>query len=500
MCVKVTCVGKSSSGTVTHIGGEADDGSMRWGLTRDQAIQRIESNEWSFFVARPAADPAAVLVRTIGGTKFLSTAADDTQTNNLDELPGCEPPLEGTDPQFPLSIPGPRQPGLLELVGRGAQGGPVVISPDASGLFRIPGWTSQRPLRRLQLKCNIPFPGGLEVYVERDPTRPDYSEANHKLAQVDAGSPAQVRALEDQGKGWYDWTLKLPDPSYPHRFTPAVVPVSIPAALGAASGLTLLIRNVSYNRYCAGPSVSLPVSVYRTAYKPPDFVPRLYPGHPTGVTEPTRAYTAGAFVNWNPSVKNIGQAFTRGDKRLEVKSPADVGLAGWPQFGDYTSRATGKVLCQPIGFAALAGFGTGGGGIGFSGSGELGIALAILQPMVPGYAGDILFRFVKLGAPSAQPMDLEANLTTPNATVTPRILLDQGEQVALVVDANRFGGYMTNPGRARLLDLGHGLRQLSEIPFNGMTLSASVAKRPDNTFEAVITTDTGIARVPLPKT
>ena len=70
MCVKVTCVGRSGDGTITHIAGSDDDGSMRWGLTREKAIERIESNEWSFFVARPAADVAPVLVRTVSGRKF----------------------------------------------------------------------------------------------------------------------------------------------------------------------------------------------------------------------------------------------------------------------------------------------------------------------------------------------------------------------------------------------------------------------------------------------
>lgn len=502
MCVKVTCTGRSADGAVTHIGGSADDGSMRWGLSRTEAIQRIESNEWSFFVARPAADPVPVLVRTVSGVKALTTARDETQTNNLDELPACNPPLAGTDPQFPLSIPGPRQPALVQLVGPAAGGGAVVVSPDANGRFRIPGWGSGGgALKRLRLTCNIPFPANLEVYVERDPSRPDYVEAQHKLIEIDSTLPAQVQAVESSGQGWYDWTLTILDASYPRRFTPAVVPVGIPAAFGTATGLTLYIRSVSYNRYCAGPSVPLPVVVYRTTYTPPYTYPvGGSPGGAGGAARPPREYKVGPFVAWQPTIKNIGQSTTKGtDKRLDVKSSAEVGIAGWPQFGVYTDPTAGKSLCQPVGFAVLAGSGTGGGGIGFSGNGELGVALAVRQPNVPGYAGDLLFLFVKLGAPSAQPMDVEGFLTTPNASVTPRILFDQAEQVALVVDANRFGGFATNPGRARLVDLGHGASPLRELEFDGATLSASVAKRADGSFEAVITTDGGTARVALPK-
>ncbi|MCM2357972.1 MAG: hypothetical protein NDI77_07465 [Geobacteraceae bacterium] len=374
--------------------------------------------------------------------------------------------------------------------------------PDADGRFKIPGWTPAKKLSRLRLTCNFPFPANLEVYIERDPTRPDSVEANHKLTKIDSTSPAQVRALEDQGKGWYDWILMLPDASYPRRFTPSIVPIGIPKAIGAGSGFTLFIRNVSYNRYCEGPSVPLSVVVYRTPFIPPYTYPSG--GSSGGGTKPPREYKPGAFGAWQPGVKNIGQSMPKGtNKRLEVKSPAEAVEVGWPQYGVYTNPAATPPtkLCQPVGFAVLTGTGTDGGGIGFSDTGELGVALAILQPNVTGRAGNVLFRFIKLGAPSAQPMDVEGFLTTPNTTVTPRILFDPTEQVALVVDANRFGGYAMNPGRARLLDLGHGASSLREIEFNGdgTTLSATVSKLPDGSYEAVITTNVGQTKVGLPK-
>lgn len=496
MCVKVTCVGRGSDGAITHLGGSEDDGSMRWGLTRAEAIQRIESNEWSFFVARPAADPVPVLVRTIGGAKALTTARDDTQTNNLDQLPVCNPPLAGTDPQFPLSIPGPRQPALVEVVGPKAGGGPTVVTADAQGVYRPSGWTAARPLKRLRLTCNIPFPALLEVYVERDPTRGDYVEATHKLTKVDSTLPAQVRAQEDQGRGWYDWILSIPDATYPRRFTPAIVVLGIPQGFQGGSGITIFVRNVSYNRYCAGPSVPLSIVLARTTYAPPYTYPPVASGGGTGTKPPAREYKPGAFVAWSPAVRNIGQSTTKGGKRLEVKSAAELATAGWPQYGIYTS-SDGKSLCQPVGFAVLTGTGGQGGGIGFSDSGELGVALAIRQPNVTGYAGDILFRFAKLGAPASAPIDVEGFVTKSNATVTPRILLDAAEQVALVVDANRFGG--TPAGRARLLDLGRGGAALRELEFDGVTISATVAKKADGSFEAVITTDAGQTKVPLPK-
>ena len=153
--------------------------------------------------------------------------------------------------------------------------GAVLVNPGSDGRFRIASWTTANPVRRLRVVCNAPFPANLEVYIERDPTRPDYVESDHKLTKVDSTSPGAVRALEDLGRGWYDWTLSLPDVSYPHRFTPFIVPIGISAVQGTGTGFTLFIRNVSYNRYCEGPSTPVSVVVYRTTYTPPYTYPTI---------------------------------------------------------------------------------------------------------------------------------------------------------------------------------------------------------------------------------
>ena len=502
MCVQVRCVSRSSGGSLLAIGGNEDDGSQPWGLSSAEAIARIESGEWSFFVARPAADPVAVLVRTIGGTKVLTTAPDDTQTNNLANLPDCASPLTATEPQFPLSIPGPRQPTMVELLGPGPpHSGPVKVNPGANGHFRVTNWSATRPLQRLRLVCNAPFPANLELYVDSDPTRPDYVEAQHKLVRVDSTSPEQVRQQEDAGTGWYDWTLSLPDASYPHRFTPFVVQVGVPAKQGKSVGFTLFVRNVSYNRFCAGPSTPLSVVVDRATYAPQYTYPPIGSSSGPSTKAPARAYTAGLFTPWAPAVRNVGQSATNGvSRRLEVQSATDAGMAAtdWPEWGVYTDPSTNppKRLCQPLGFGVLTGMGST-GGIGFSPSASFGIALAIEQPHAPGYAGDTLFRFVKLGATASSSMDVEGFVTTPTATVTPRILLDAGEQVALIVDANH-GGAPATPGRVRLVDLGHAANSLREIPFDGVTLSAKVVARSGGGFDAAITTDAGTTTVHLP--
>lgn len=209
-------------------------------------------------------------------------------------------------------------------------------------------------------------------------------------------------------------------------------------------------------------------------------------------------YVEGPFLVWLPTVHSVGQSVLLGPaKRLRVLPPGPGG-AGWPAYGVFDKPATSELLCQPVGFAALTGPGPSLGGAGFSRQGTLGIALAVLQPHVPGYAGNILFRFAELSSPSAQSADAEGFLTTPNSTVTPSIWLDPAERLALIVDANRFGGHVSNPGRARLLDLSRAARVLAAFEFDGRTVTAAVVKHATG-FEAVITTNVESRRVRLPR-
>lgn len=499
MCVKVTWVSKGADGVITHIGGYADDGkTLRWGLTVLEATRRVESGEWTFFVARPSADPVPVLVREREGKKFLTTAADDTQTNNLSQLPVESHPLTGIDPQWPLALPGPLRPALLELMNSAPGGTFTVVSPDKQGYFKIPGWTGRRPAKWLRIRCNSAFPADLEVYVEREPSMADYDETMHKLVKVQSDSLGQKKQVQDQGRGWYYWNLDVLDASYPRRFTPFVISLAAPDRYARGAGYTLYLRSLSYNSYCAGPSAALAIVLYRGVSQPP------IPPSPTGgaktPSRPQRAYKEGAFTVWSPLARIVGESKTSGsgDKTMRVTSPGDVGQAGWPQYCDVITSGVRR-LCQPIGFAVLPGTGPAVDGVGFSPMEDYAVALAVLQPNVPGHHENVLFRFARLGSSGELPMDVPGFLTAPFSTVAPRIMFDKADQVALVVDANQAGSKV-NPARARLIDLGSAASSLAVFEFADETkLSATVKKIGESSYEATVTTDRETRTVPLPK-
>jgi hypothetical protein len=73
---------------ITHVGGYTD---KRWKITQQEAIDFIESKEWRFFV-RPPGEPESVWVVVAVsryGHKYLKTAADGENENNLLSLPEC---------------------------------------------------------------------------------------------------------------------------------------------------------------------------------------------------------------------------------------------------------------------------------------------------------------------------------------------------------------------------------------------------------------------------
>ncbi len=90
---RVLCVKKTDRSDpherIRQIGGENPDGTP-WRLTQEDAIAGIEQGRWTFFVERPAGDAVNMVVATSRyGNKYLKTAADGDQPNNLLSLREC---------------------------------------------------------------------------------------------------------------------------------------------------------------------------------------------------------------------------------------------------------------------------------------------------------------------------------------------------------------------------------------------------------------------------
>ena len=93
MAHRVTCINKGDRYNpwerITHIGGNNADGTP-WRITQQEAVEGIESGKWAFYVERPAGDRVNVIVAlSPHGNKYVKTAADGDQPNNLLSLPEC---------------------------------------------------------------------------------------------------------------------------------------------------------------------------------------------------------------------------------------------------------------------------------------------------------------------------------------------------------------------------------------------------------------------------
>ncbi|CAD7046167.1 hypothetical protein RHAB21_03644 [Pseudorhizobium halotolerans] len=72
---------------ITHVGGFV---TKQWKLTLEDAIGKIERNEWEFYVDRPQGDRVWVQVAVSKyGNKYLRTESDGDEPNNLLSLPEC---------------------------------------------------------------------------------------------------------------------------------------------------------------------------------------------------------------------------------------------------------------------------------------------------------------------------------------------------------------------------------------------------------------------------
>lgn len=71
---------------ITHVGGY---GTKPWKLTQEDAIGKIERNEWGFYVMQAGKRVDVVVAKSRFGNKYLKTTADGENPNNLLSLPEC---------------------------------------------------------------------------------------------------------------------------------------------------------------------------------------------------------------------------------------------------------------------------------------------------------------------------------------------------------------------------------------------------------------------------
>ena len=87
---EVTCIippDDNGDDRINGIGGWT--GSKVWTLSRDEAIAKMENTY--FYVKDKNHQPAQILVKTFDdGRDYLTTAPDDSQENNLENLPSCD--------------------------------------------------------------------------------------------------------------------------------------------------------------------------------------------------------------------------------------------------------------------------------------------------------------------------------------------------------------------------------------------------------------------------
>lgn len=89
---QVFCINKSDRYNpherILSIGGINPD-RTRWKLSQSEAINGIETGKWQFYVSVAGKSVWVIVAVSRFGHKYLKTASDDEQPNNLLSLPEC---------------------------------------------------------------------------------------------------------------------------------------------------------------------------------------------------------------------------------------------------------------------------------------------------------------------------------------------------------------------------------------------------------------------------
>ena len=87
---QIKCINKtdrfSPHERISHVGGYV---TSAWKLTLDDAVEKIERGEWSFWVHVHGKSAWVVVAFSRNGRKYLRTGGDAEEDNNLLYLPEC---------------------------------------------------------------------------------------------------------------------------------------------------------------------------------------------------------------------------------------------------------------------------------------------------------------------------------------------------------------------------------------------------------------------------
>ena len=73
---------------IQRVGGLNPDG-RRWSQTQQQTVQDIDTGEWEYFVGEGVHRVKVVTALSPFGNRYIKTAADGQEPNNLLKLPEC---------------------------------------------------------------------------------------------------------------------------------------------------------------------------------------------------------------------------------------------------------------------------------------------------------------------------------------------------------------------------------------------------------------------------
>jgi hypothetical protein len=89
---QIKCINKTNRydpyDRIDYVGGVNADGT-RWRMSQPDAVKGVENGTYSFYVSQNGRTVNVIVAKSAAGHKYLKTAADDIQPNNLLSLPDC---------------------------------------------------------------------------------------------------------------------------------------------------------------------------------------------------------------------------------------------------------------------------------------------------------------------------------------------------------------------------------------------------------------------------